>query len=803
MLRHATQLVAAAILLGQSAPVAARTFTVDDLLRTENFGTVSFDPQGRWLVFGRLVPFVDMQRFDMAGRMMELRSQLYRVDLRAPGRALPLLSGVKPGTVAYGFSPNGDYLAVGHLCGEQWQLGVVTMATGAVRWFDLAPDYSPFDTRVRWISNRELVAIADPGGKRPWWLRADSLPADTLPARWAATRSGTAPAVTAIGSGRFRTVNAQLPENRLVLLDTRSGKATTLVSGRFLSITLATDRRRLALIEQGDTAPLPMDRPVSQIDWPFRRALSIYDLGRRQLWRPCSKCDVLGTVAWSPDGQRLAFFARHAGEGWPAATLFRADAPARTVRRFDDTGIAATIAQLSNGAAGAGFAWHGTSLLLFGKPVADASRRSEWFLLGDRSRPQALTAALPDVSADLASVKSCAAALTIEDGIWCLDGRRPRKIFTRSVQINGGAPIGWQLAAGKVLLVGGALHGRRVAVGATDRIEQVDASPVDGVAVVRSVADNGVRTLTLVTADYVSIVAQANLSLRGIQPAVARPLHYRVSGGREVTSWLYLPSGASTDEKRALLVVPYPGQSYGAEPPLAAGPASERFEINVQLLAAQGYAVLLPSLPSESGPEKEPPAFIADVDDAVDAAVATGTVDSDRIALWGHSYGGYAVAAIAAHTCRYATAIASAGLYDLGAAIGVFGPTMRLAPETGIPIGLQFAWAETGQGRIGVPPWVNPARYIAASPAYRADRIETPMLLIAADRDVSPVQQAEELFSALFRQDKDAELVTYWGEGHVIGSLANVRDMYQRAFEWLDKTLTPPRAKRCDSRSSP
>ena len=798
MFRPAMHL-AAMILLASSAPAMARRLTVNDLLRTETFGEVSFGPNGRWLVFARLAPIIAMTRFDMEGATRELRSQLYRVDLNLPWRAVPLIPGNRPGVIAYGFSPNGDRLAVGRLKGDQWQLGVVTMATSAVRWFDLAPDYSPFDTSVRWVSNRQLVAIVDPNGKRPWWLRTGSLPADTLPARWAATRSGTAPAVTAIGSGRLLSVTDEPPKNRLMLVDTVSGSASTLASGRFLSMAVAPDRRHLALIEQGAVAPLPVDRPVSQIDWPFRRIVSIYDLASRQLWRPCPACDVLGKVAWSPDSRSLAFFARKADEDWPAATLFRADTPSRMVRRLNDTGIVASIAQLSDGAASAGFAWRGTGLLLFGRPSADSAHRAEWYTLNDQRPANALTSTLPDVNIDLAPIKGCSTAMTVADGIWCLDGRTPRKIFDAPVHISDGTPTGWRTAAGQIIFAGGPFGGRRLAIGATARVEQVDASATGRAAVVRTVADDGVRTLALVTADHAAVIARANLSLRDVQPAIARPLHHRVADGQVVTSWLYLPPGVPEREKHALIVVPYPGQSYGAKPPLAGNLASDRLEINVQLLAAHGYAVLLPSLPIEPGLEKEPPTFITNVDDAVDAAIATGAIDPDRIALWGHSYGAYTVATIVAHTCRYASAIASAGTYDLGGAVGVFEPTLRLAPAHGVPIGLQFAWAETGQGRLGVPPWADPSRYVSASPFYRAGQISTPMLIIAADRDASPLEQAEEMFSALFRQDKDAELVTYWGEGHVIGSPANVRDLYRREFQWLSKTLRPPRENRCSS----
>ncbi|MDP3748643.1 MAG: prolyl oligopeptidase family serine peptidase [Phenylobacterium sp.] len=72
-----------------------------------------------------------------------------------------------------------------------------------------------------------------------------------------------------------------------------------------------------------------------------------------------------------------------------------------------------------------------------------------------------------------------------------------------------------------------------------------------------------------------------------------------------------------------------------------------------------------------------------------------------------------------------------------------------------------------------------------------ADRISAPLLLIAGDQDEVSVTQSQAMFSALYRQGKDTQLITYWGERHLISSPANLRDLYVRAFDWLGRTLTP------------
>ncbi len=51
------------------------------------------------------------------------------------------------------------------------------------------------------------------------------------------------------------------------------------------------------------------------------------------------------------------------------------------------------------------------------------------------------------------------------------------------------------------------------------------------------------------------------------------------------------------------------------------------------------------------------------------------------------------------------------------------------------------------------------------------------------------------MFTALTRLNKDAVFLRYVGETHGIMSPANIRDMWQRIFNWYEKTLGPPLTK--------
>jgi dipeptidyl aminopeptidase/acylaminoacyl peptidase len=52
----------------------------------------------------------------------------------------------------------------------------------------------------------------------------------------------------------------------------------------------------------------------------------------------------------------------------------------------------------------------------------------------------------------------------------------------------------------------------------------------------------------------------------------------------------------------------------------------------------------------------------------------------------------------------------------------------------------------------------------------------------------------EEFFTALFRQNKPAVFVRYWGEGHILESPANITDLWKRIYQWLERYLASPLA---------
>jgi dipeptidyl aminopeptidase/acylaminoacyl peptidase len=173
---------------------------------------------------------------------------------------------------------------------------------------------------------------------------------------------------------------------------------------------------------------------------------------------------------------------------------------------------------------------------------------------------------------------------------------------------------------------------------------------------------------------------------------------------------------------------------------------------------------------------------------AAENAVAKGYVDPKRWAIMGHSYGGYGTNSVITQTSRFKAAISMDGPSNLTSGYGI---GMNQNKAYAVPEGLNFGalWSEGGQGRMGVPPWRDPQRYIDNSPLFWAHQITTPLMLIHGDLDFVNVNEAEQLFAALHRDGKDVQLVRYWGEGHVYTSPGNIIDMWNRIFEFLDQNL--------------
>jgi len=800
MRRHLLAALVGAALVGAGG-AAARPFDLDDLLASESFGRAAVDPSGRWLVFEERDPYDSAPRFDYNTLTSWALTRLRRVDLRAAQPmpvALPAAAG--PGVLLAGFSPSGERLAVYRLQGERWSLGIVTLATGAVVWLPVTPQEDAAGRALQWRSDRELLVIARQDGLAPLTLRRGFILAERMPALWAAAARGDGAHVV-MGSGRYASVRRRAPDNQLLSIDVVSGERTVLATGAFTDMELSPDHARVALLAAGPDLQPRADGPVRGprgLETEASR-LRLLDLKSGRLTTPCPGCDVLPQLlSWSPSGHRLLVLDRGPDGLWTSGRLRIVDAASGAVTQASE----GVLPLLDENPVGAWTDWMGETPLVLGR--RPGANRDDWFRL------------------------TTAGAVNLTASILTQPVPGPRVADRHHFSVLAGGRV-WTVDAAGLVLAHSAATVRAVRVGAEgarlarapDRswpvllVETGDGAPRSAAitpagltparpawpetsvlawsphaVAAQTIDDRGVGRLVLWRRGRPpQVLATINRRLAETDPMTVYAIRHADADGRTVTSWLYLPP---TPGPHPLVVRPYLGAAPQAPPDTEPGAPS--FMLNLRLLTAHGYAVLLPALPGPPEGLVEPAQGVARrILRAVDAALADpevgGRIDPARLAIAGYSFGGYTTLTALTQTDRFRAAVSISGLSDLTALWSGLSPFSYVEPEGGYTSDWRTGAVESTQPRLGRPPWAAPERYVRNSPLYAADRVTTPLLLIHGAQDQVPLAQSEAMYSALFRQGKDAQFVTYFGALHTLTSSGDVRDLYARVFGFLDEHL--------------
>ena len=786
----------------------SRPFAVDDLLRLQSVAAVAADPTGRWLVFQYDGPYEDGPRFDDFGYIGWRSSQLLGVDLAHPAAARPLFpQGKDAGYVPGPFSPDGQRLLVFRRQDRRWEAGIVTLARGEVRWLAGTPELSPYGRAAQWRSPSELVMITRPDNSLPRHLRAGAEGMAELPKRWATTAGGGA-SVTAIGSGRFQAVTPAPIPGLLVRIDAEAGTVTALAAGGFFDLEISPSGRYAAVLEDG--APLPRQIAVPDSgEAPLRhRSLRLVDLATGQSTTPCPDLEILThLLAWSPRSNRLLVFARNPGETSRAGRFVLIDAANHACFDLRPAGLRPVVSRNGESTPYASGAWLGDDPVI----LADrAAGRADWYRLTSAG-PLNLTAGFGSPARRLAAASPTALWLRADGGLWRLSARESAVQVASGDDLQVVAPRGFMegqrlvlntapdaARAAAVTMAGGGLRvqpldGRppQNALPALDPAARIEIATAFGVVTCRR-DDHGVETYDAVDRRGVATrLLAANPQLASIDFAEVAPVSHVGPAGEALTSWLYLPRHRQAGARLPLVVAPYPGE-VNPEPPESAAPGRFQAFTNVQLLVGQGYAVLVPSLPRDEARGEPADGLAAQILAVVDAALGRGDLDPQRLALWGHSFGGFASMAVATQTDRFKSIIASDGIADWIAYWDNAEPGRRVTPTDGPAAFAGVRATESLQPSLGAPPWRDPQRYLRNSPLFAADRVTTPILLLHGDQDEVQLGQSEAMYAALWRQNKDAELAIYWGEHHTVDSPGNIRDLYGRVFSWLARTLPSP-----------
>ncbi|HWA31608.1 MAG TPA: S9 family peptidase [Rhizomicrobium sp.] len=252
------------------------------------------------------------------------------------------------------------------------------------------------------------------------------------------------------------------------------------------------------------------------------------------------------------------------------------------------------------------------------------------------------------------------------------------------------------------------------------------------------------------------------------------------------TTLFHAKSFDGTDIEAALV---RPADAHGRLPLvlLVHGGPSSRFTVGyywetawAQMLASHGYEVLMVNPRGSNGYSED---FLKanrgdwgggdykDLMAVLDAVIAKGGTDPNRLGIGGWSYGGEMTMWAITQSNRFKAAVAGAGVYDQQA---------------------EFETEEDPQGDewyFGTP-WGNPDVYKRNSPATYIAHAHTPTLIFDGEDDqANPVGQSKGFYRALKHLGVETEMVLYPDEGHSPRKGSYNIDMFQRLLDWYDKHL--------------
>lgn len=260
----------------------------------------------------------------------------------------------------------------------------------------------------------------------------------------------------------------------------------------------------------------------------------------------------------------------------------------------------------------------------------------------------------------------------------------------------------------------------------------------------------------------------------GVPLASTTIFHTKSFDGTDIEAALMKPQGAPPKGKWPLVLIVHGGPSshftarYGWE------------EAWAQMLVSHGYEALLVNPRGSDGySEKFVEANRADwgggdykdLMAVLDAVIAKGETDPERLGIGGWSYGGEMTAWAITQTNRFKAAVSGAPVYD---------QTAEFETEH------DAAGDEWYFGR----PWEHPDVFARNSPSTYIGNARTPTLIFDGLDDANnPVGQSKGLYRALKRLDVETEMVLYPDEGHSPRRWSYNLDMFQRILAWYDGHL--------------
>jgi len=253
-------------------------------------------------------------------------------------------------------------------------------------------------------------------------------------------------------------------------------------------------------------------------------------------------------------------------------------------------------------------------------------------------------------------------------------------------------------------------------------------------------------------------------------------IKWKSKDGTEIDGLLTKPVGYEAGKKVPLLLNPHGGPT---------GASINNFNGTLQVLAANGFAVLQPNFRGSTGKGL---AFAqankntwgkGDYEDCmtgVDALIANGIADPDRLGAFGWSYGGYMTFWILTQTDRFKAVSPGAGLTNI----------YSMYSQNDIQRYLRWFYSDKS-------PWDAQELYWDRSPMKYVNNVKTPTMIMHGQVDTRvPIAQAQEFYQALKERNVPVEFVVYPRENHGFTEPRHQMDRIRRYVKFFAKYLNAP-----------
>lgn len=272
-------------------------------------------------------------------------------------------------------------------------------------------------------------------------------------------------------------------------------------------------------------------------------------------------------------------------------------------------------------------------------------------------------------------------------------------------------------------------------------------------------------------------LSDINPQMKEYNWGTAELVSWNAFDGTPLKGLLYKPEDFDAAKKYPMIIYFYEKKSDTLYDYYA--PSPSRSTVNIPFFCSRGYLVFVPDIVYNIGTPGES-AYNCIVSGA-ESLCKNSWVDRDNMAIQGQSWGGYQVSYLVTRTNMFKAAGAGAPVSNMTSAYG------GIRWESGDC--RQFQYEHT-QSRIGKSLWEAPELYIANSPLFKADKVETPLLIMHNDNDGAvPWYQGIEYFTALRRLGKKVWMLQYNNEAHNLVQKRNRRDLSVRLQQFFDHYL--------------